>query len=135
MTRYTLDTNVITAILKNEAPVLQHLRAAIGRGDEITLNAMSFFEVRRGLSLPKFANKYARFQALVQEHDVLELDLPAMEEAAILYQHLQTTGTPLEDADLLIAATALRHDAVLVTRNTKHFARIPNLRLEDWSST
>lgn len=35
-------------------------------------------------------------------------------------------------ADLLIACIALAHDAVLVTRNSKDFVRIPNLKLENW---
>lgn len=45
---------------------------------------------------------------------------------------LEAAGTRLADADLLIAATALEHDMTLVTGNTKHFARIPGLRLENW---
>ena len=34
--------------------------------------------------------------------------------------------------DLFIAATALEHDYTLVTHNTRHFSRIPGLKLEDW---
>lgn len=37
-----------------------------------------------------------------------------------------------EDADLLIAAIALAHDLVLVTNNVGYFARVPELRIEDW---
>lgn len=36
------------------------------------------------------------------------------------------------DADILIAATALVHNLVLVTENRAHFQRIPKLRLESW---
>ena len=34
--------------------------------------------------------------------------------------------------DMLIGAHALHVDAVLVTNNTRHFERIPELRLENW---
>jgi len=41
-------------------------------------------------------------------------------------------GLPKEDSDLFIAATALRHGMTLVTGNTKHFAGIPRLKVENW---
>ncbi len=41
-------------------------------------------------------------------------------------------GVSYASIDLLIAATALVHDLTLVTHNTKDFARIPDLRIEDW---
>ncbi|MBI4055084.1 MAG: PIN domain-containing protein [Elusimicrobia bacterium] len=48
---------------------------------------------------------------------------------------LEKQGAPLDDADLLIASCCLRHQAVLVTNNTRHFQRVPNLKLENWLST
>jgi predicted nucleic acid-binding protein len=45
---------------------------------------------------------------------------------------LRTHGQLLEDADLLIAATALTYQLILVTNNRQHFARIVDLRLENW---
>jgi predicted nucleic acid-binding protein len=38
-------------------------------------------------------------------------------------------GLRLADADLQIAATALRHNLEVVTGNVRHFERIPNLQL------
>ena len=40
----------------------------------------------------------------------------------------------IDDFDLLIGASALTHNMTLVTHNAKHFARIPNLTMEDWES-
>jgi len=47
-----------------------------------------------------------------------------------LAANLEAEGRPLADADLQIAATALRHDLVLVTGNVGHFERVPGLELE-----
>lgn len=42
---------------------------------------------------------------------------------------LRAQGTMIADMDLLIGTTALRHNLTLVTRNVRHFGRIPGLRL------
>lgn len=51
---------------------------------------------------------------------------------AKLRARLELQGNRLDNMDLFIAATALANDCTLVTHNTRHFARIPGLRLEDW---
>ena len=47
---------------------------------------------------------------------------------------LEKKGTPLEDMDILIAATAIDRNYILVAHNTSHFKRIPGLKIEDWLS-
>ena len=47
---------------------------------------------------------------------------------------LESKGTGLDDADLLIAAIAHIHGCVLVTNNRAHFSRLPELQLENWAS-
>ena len=48
---------------------------------------------------------------------------------------LERDGTPIGPNDLMIAATALAHDLFLVTGNTREFARVAGLRLQDWATT
>lgn len=56
------------------------------------------------------------------------------EEAARIRADLASQGKPIGPHDILIAATARAHDAVLVTHNIGEFARITGLRLEDWEN-
>jgi tRNA(fMet)-specific endonuclease VapC len=56
----------------------------------------------------------------------------AAEGFGSLKARLEGSGRRLADADLWIAATALAEDAVLVTGNERHYARIPGLRTENW---
>lgn len=58
------------------------------------------------------------------------IDLYAKEKA-----RLQKQGTPIDDFDLLIAATSLTYNMVMVTNNTKHFKNINKIVLEDWTTT
>ena len=45
---------------------------------------------------------------------------------------LEAAGTPIGPHDTLIAATALRHQARLVTRNVRKFSRVPDLQWLNW---
>ena len=131
---YTLDTNVISALINNKPVVIEKLKEVRLEGHEVRLNALSYFEVRRGLVLPRFARKFVAFQRLTQIYDSLPLEIEALDISADIYGDLRRKGTPLEDADILIAGIAIANDAVLVTRNTKHFERVEGLRLEDWET-
>ena len=44
----------------------------------------------------------------------------------------ENQGTRLDNMDMLIASIALDHDLTMITRNRKHFERIPGLQVEDW---
>lgn len=55
------------------------------------------------------------------------LDIYAQEKA-----RLQRQGTPIDDFDLLIGATAVAHHLIMVTNNTKHFKNIQEIELGDW---
>ena len=46
---------------------------------------------------------------------------------------LESRGQPIGCADMVIAATALAHGAILVTANTREFHRVAGLRIEDWT--
>ena len=54
-------------------------------------------------------------------------------QSAGLRAILETAGTPIGPYDVLIAGQSLRHGATLVTANTREFARVPGLNVEDWA--
>ncbi len=56
------------------------------------------------------------------------LDFFAKEKA-----RLKRKGALIDDFDLLIGSTSVQHNLVMVTNNTKHFKRISNIELEDWT--
>ena len=55
------------------------------------------------------------------------LDIYAKEKA-----RLRKAGNPLDDFDLLIGATAISNNLVLVTRNVTDFERLEGIEIENW---
>lgn len=56
------------------------------------------------------------------------IELYAKEKA-----RLRKSGTIIDDFDLLIGATSVSHNLVMVTNNTNHFKRIKGITVEDWT--
>ncbi len=75
----------------------------------------------------------AAFEKLLQAFDVLPLDEPIMRRLARIRGGLRKRGQGIGDPDIMIAATALHHDFMLITRNLDHFRCVPHLKLYDLS--
>jgi tRNA(fMet)-specific endonuclease VapC len=74
-------------------------------------------------------------QTLSGPIEVLPFEPADADEAGDIRATLERAGTPIGPYDVLVAAQARRHDALLVTANTREFARVPRLKLEDWAMT
>ncbi len=63
---------------------------------------------------------------------MLPFDSECALHAARIRATLDAVGTPIGPHDILIAATALRYGATLVTRNEREFSRVPGLHWLNW---
>jgi len=63
-----------------------------------------------------------------------DVDDRCAEDYGVLRDELDRAGAPIGPNDLLIAATARAHNAILVTHNVREFSRVAELRIEDWES-
>jgi len=63
---------------------------------------------------------------------LIPFDLSCAIKFGNIKSKLRAIGKPTGEVDALIAATALTHDAVLVTNNPKHFKNIEGLKMENW---
>ena len=64
---------------------------------------------------------------------VLDFDGEAAEAYGQIRAELERKGTPIDPMDLLIAGHARSQGLILVTNNTREFARVTGLRIEDWT--
>jgi tRNA(fMet)-specific endonuclease VapC len=132
--RYVLDTNIISAILKNNEKVKNKVKEIILVGKEIRINAISYYEIKRGLLAAEAIQQLGRFDKLCKEFGLLLLDsLGTFDEAAQIYADLRKKGNIIEDADILIASLSKTKDFILVTDDTD-FNRIQGVKIENWLS-
>lgn len=130
---YLLDTNVVTAILKKNQRVKQRLREASSNGQEAFISGITYYEVKRGLLATNATRQLSDFEDLCQKYKVVSVldEIAILERAAAIHAELKRKGTPLEDADILIAATAITQGLILVSHDTD-MLRVPGIVLEDW---
>ena len=126
---YLLDTNVISELIAKQPS--QQVIDFVANLDEarVHLSVITIGEVQRGIM--RLANG-TRKQSLLawleddlrtrfQDH-ILPLDTETLLVWGTFMAELEVKGRTLSSFDSLIAATALRHRMVLVTRNEKDFA-------------
>lgn len=100
------------------------------RGDGVAVSVVSYgelFEGAIGASDP--AAELARFRRFLDRLVLLPLDDPIRERFARIRAELRRRGQLIPDFDLLIAATAIHHELILLTRNVRHFERVSELKL------
>jgi tRNA(fMet)-specific endonuclease VapC len=127
---FALDTNTLSYYMRRQGRVVERVQAMSPQ--QIILPSLVVFEVSFGLRKAMRLEALTAFQRMVQTAAVLDLDAEAADHAADIRASLESAGTPIALADLLIAATARRHGCTLVTHNTRDFARVPDLKTEDW---
>lgn len=128
-----LDTDIATEIFKaKNAIVAAHAKAYLRANQRLTVSAMTVFEIRRGLLFKKAAKQLAGFEQTLSEIEVLPIDDQIFSLAAELWAAGRQQGKAHNDADVLIAATAMATGRVLVTGNTPHFDWIGSLRVANW---
>lgn len=131
MLAYMLDTNICIYLMRNHPSALRE------RFDQLTgqlcISTITLGELHYG------AEKSARrsenldaIEAFVARLDVLPFSLKAAAHFGMLRADLTRRGTPVGPFDMLIGAHARSEGLVLVTNNTREFARMPGLQVENW---
>ena len=126
---YLLDTDICIALIKGNTNVREHI-SGIDPLDckisEVTRAELLFGAVKSGKE--RHFNDVITITTMFEEHRIA----PCLRKYAETRWLLESQGKKIDTFDLLIAATALYNDLILVTGNESHFERIPNLKIENW---
>ena len=129
--RYLLDTNIISDVVRNPQGNVAGRLAEVGTSNVCT-SIIVAAELRYGAKKRGAVMLSARLDAILERLQILPFEAPADEAYALLRTELERSGKPIGANDLLIAAHALALGCVIVTDNEREFARVPNLRRENW---
>jgi tRNA(fMet)-specific endonuclease VapC len=128
---FVLDTNTVLDYFKGKGRVPERLLATLP--SEIALPAISAYEVWVGvLGSQNPKRRREQFEAFLSAVEILPFDAEAGMRAAELRHYLERKGEAIGPLDTLIAAIALAHGGVLVTRNLREFSRVPGLKTVNW---
>lgn len=134
--KYVLDTNVVSALMTEDARTIDRLERH--RRDEIVVPQPVFAEIAYGIARLHRSKRRdvltARFALLRGELPIAPWTTEVTDAFGQIKAALEREGRRIEDFDAAIAAHARALNAVLVTANSKHMARIPQLVIEDWSA-
>jgi tRNA(fMet)-specific endonuclease VapC len=131
---YLLDTCVVSDFVKGEENTLKKLKFIYP--PDIFISSLTVMEVKYGLVInPQRAIKIQTLiETFLNSITILPFGSKEAEEAAQIRGILKVAGSPIGAYDVLIAATAVTHNHVVVTSNVRGFKKVPNLQIENWRS-
>lgn len=128
-----LDSDILVSFLRRQPEalaVMARLESESGRLSTTIVTVCELFEGAAAASDPARARSI--LEILLARMDLLDLDIDSAHRFGQLRFSLRRQSLLLEDMDLLIASIALAHNQPLVTRNQKHFDRVPGLKVQTW---
>ncbi|HEY4471377.1 MAG TPA: type II toxin-antitoxin system VapC family toxin [Stellaceae bacterium] len=140
MTRYLLDTNVVSELIKSRPD--ERVVAWIRATDEadLHLSVLTFAEIRYGIEKLTQSARRERLQRWMDieladrfEDKILDVDRGVAELWGVIMARAAIVSVRLPVMDTLLAATAEHHGMTMVTRNVRDFARAGVATLDPWS--
>lgn len=120
---YLIDSDVLIYFLKNKQESVELLKKI--KPNQRNTSIICIGEILEGLS----ENEIEKFRNFTSLLNIYEVDLKVIVKFAEIRKLLRKQGKLIDNFDLLIAATCLVYDLILITNNLSHFRRIPGLKL------
>ena len=129
---YLLDTDIIIYSLKGHKAVQENLRKHYN--DLISVSVISLMELYYGAyKSERIESNIAKIKTIENKIKTIRIGEEVVDLFGMLKSQQESKGQMLDDFDLIIASSAMTHNMILVTNNTRHFKSIEGLKLENWS--
>jgi len=128
-----LDTDVLIAFMRRKPDAVRFLQELERSGEALQTTIVTVCELFEGaFSVDDSESAQRDVQTVLDRLTVLPLEAGSARRFGFISSRLTASGQMLEDFDSLIASIALETGHVLVTRNRKHFDRVPGLKIQTW---
>jgi tRNA(fMet)-specific endonuclease VapC len=131
VTRYLLDTNILSDLIRNPQGKVARRIAKAGE-DNVCTSIIVAAELRYGCEKSGSTKLRRAVEDLLGEIAVLPFEAPADADYGAIRAQLEASGTPIGGNDLLIAAHARALGATVVTANRDEFRRVRDVKVENW---
>jgi len=128
--RYMLDTDIASYLIRGDHPGVTEKFTELY--EKCVISSITAAELQYGARKRNNRALTQKVQALCNLIPIISWNEDAAGNYAKLRVELETAGTPIGNMDMMIAASAIAEEAVLVTNNTGLFSKIALLNLEDW---
>ena len=126
-----LDSDIIIDVLRNEKKIVEkimRLRETI----LLTTTSINTFELFKGSFYTRDEEEKSGIMKFLIGIKLLSFNFKASKKAAEIFEILRNKGKSMELADIMIASIAITNNESLLTKNTRHFSKIPELKLESF---
>ena len=130
---YLIDTDILIYSIKGHERVNE--RFQIYKNDPKSISVITYGELVFGAKKSsKIEKNLARVRRISELFPIIDVTSAVMETYGEYKALLSKNGILIDDMDLLIASTAITHNLTLVTNNVRHFGRIKELEIDNWST-
>jgi len=128
-----VDTDLLVGLLRGNEAAIEKLQKIEDNNFKISTTAITSYELFKGVYLSSNPEKnLLQVSRLLQNILVLNFDLDTSKISAKIYSYLKKKGFLTNLMDQIIASIAISKNEILITRNIKHYQKIPNLKIEIW---
>ncbi len=127
-----LDTCFIIDLLNSEEGAVRKAQEFDKQNTSLFTTAVTVFEIWQGISDIKNKQKREKINVLLEGTGLLDLDQESAKIGGKIHGELYDHGISIQPEDSMIAGISLKHGKKIVTRNVKHFSKIPEVRIESY---
>ena len=130
-----IDSDLIIKYLRKKPKyAVEYLNNLFDKEERLKTTIFNYAELLEGAYLTNNVPKNLRYiEDFLAKFEILSFQLPDANLFSQIHAQLLKSGNPVGDMDVLIASIVLNQGETLITRNTKHFSKIPLLKIKDWS--
>jgi predicted nucleic acid-binding protein len=132
------DTTFLIDLIKGDKGAIQKAKEIDAEGTFKAISVVTVQEYLRGIyylfshDKKLLKTKLEKAEAELIRFEILPYKYEIAKTAAEIDAQLALNGQTISFSDTIIAATTLHYNLTLVTRNTEHFSRVPNLKIETY---
>lgn len=127
-----LDSDILIGVLRENQEAVRFVNSIGEKGEKLNITVINGFELMEGAMLFADQEKIDKTENFLMSFNFYNFDNNASWKAAEISSELKKKGELIDFQDIVIAAIAIMHGEKLATRNTGHFRRIKELKIEKW---